>query len=127
MTRADKLLTAAILLIALAGVMLISRLLFFSQRSLFSQQAIVTVHGQVERRIDLIPGTPAASVVINGRLGPSVVEVSGGKIRMREAGCPQQICIRQGWIENLGESIVCLPGEIVIRIDGQAPVDAVSR
>lgn len=127
MTLADKLLTAAILLIALFGIALSSRHLFAPKRSLLPQQAIVTVHGQVERRIDLLPGTSSASVVINGRLGPSVLEIRGGQIRMREASCLQQVCIRQGWIEHPGESIVCLPGEIVIRIDGPSSVDAISR
>jgi hypothetical protein len=55
------------------------------------------------------------------------VEVDGGKIRMLKANCPEQICVKQGWIKDPGASIVCLPGEIIIHIDGPADVDAVTR
>jgi hypothetical protein len=46
---------------------------------------------------------------------------------MREANCPEQICVKQSWIQAPGSTIVCLPGEIIIHIDGLAPVDAVTR
>jgi hypothetical protein len=53
--------------------------------------------------------------------------VEGKRIRMKEANCPDKICVRQGWIEKPGDSIVCIPGEIIIRIEGAAPLDAVTR
>jgi len=55
------------------------------------------------------------------------VEVEGKRIRMMEAPCAGKICVNQKWIENPGQIIVCIPGEILIRIEGTAPLDAVTR
>ncbi len=46
----------------------------------------------------------------------NVVEISGGKVRMLSAGCPDGSCIRQGQAHRLGECIVCLPARITVTI-----------
>jgi hypothetical protein len=127
MTRADKLLTAAILLCALLGSMRIYRHFFTPLDQLFPAQATITSKGKVVRTITLPPAGGKQTMQVSGRAGPATVEVEGGKIRMREANCPEQICVKQGWIQEPGASIVCLPGEIIIHLDGQETVDAVTR
>lgn len=127
MTRADKFLTAVILLCALFGLGNIYRHFFTPSGQLFPVQAKISYQGKVLRTIDLVPGNDKMILQVSGRLGPATVEVEGGKIRILEANCPNQICVKQGWIQNPGASIVCLPGEIIIHIDGQAAVDAVTR
>lgn len=127
MTRADKLLIAAILLCALLGTRQIYRHFFPSFAQLSPVQATISSAGQVLRTIELDPGQGRMILQVSGRLGPAKVEVAGGKVRMLEANCPEQICVRQGWIKDPGAAVVCLPGEIVIHIDGPATVDAVTR
>ena len=46
------------------------------------------------------------------------VEIKDGRVRMIEASCPNHLCIRQGWISLEGQSIVCLPNKVVVRIEG---------
>lgn len=127
MTRADKLLTAAILLCALLGLLKIYWHFFAPLDQLFPPQATITTQGKVVRTIDLDPAGGKQILHVSGRLGPAAVEVAGGKIRMLAANCPEQICVKQGWIQNPGASIVCLPGEIIIHLDGPTTVDAVTR
>jgi hypothetical protein len=127
MTRADKVLIAAVLLCALLGLVTIYRHFFISADQLLPTQATITVAGKVLHTIDLDPVGGNEMMQITGRLGPATVEVAGGRIRMREANCPEQICVKQSWIQAPGSTIVCLPGEIIIHIDGLAPVDAVTR
>ena len=127
MTRADKLLIAAILLCALFGLAKIYRHFFTPLDQLFPAQATITSDGKVVRTIDLDPAGGKQTLQVSGRLGPATVEVAGGRIRMRAANCPEQICVKQGWIQEPGATIVCLPGEIIIHLDGPAPVDAVTR
>lgn len=45
-----------------------------------------------------------------------VVEVRGGRVRVRESTCPDRFCVRTGWIERPGQSIVCVPGLVVITV-----------
>ena len=51
-------------------------------------------------------------MVIEGSHGNAVVEIKGGRVRMREAPCDNHICIKQGWITR--GTIVCLPNSIVV-------------
>jgi len=127
MTRADKVLVAAVLLSALWGLVMIYRHVFTSLNQLFPTQATITIAGKVIQTIDLDPARDKKIIQIAGRVGPATVEVADGKIRMLEANCPKQICVKQSWIQSPGSTIVCLPGEIIIHVDGTAPVDAVTR
>lgn len=96
-------------------------------RGVSSTLAVIKACGKTVRKIDLPDKGRNSTFIVHGRLGPATVEVAGKRIRMKEAPCPGHICVRQGWIENAGEAIVCIPGEILVRIEGTAPVDAVTR
>lgn len=123
MTRGDKVLMAAILLVALACAAALYGPLLLPGRPQ-AARAVVTVGGRTARTFDL-PAT--GTFLLQGRSGAATVEVDGMRIRMREAHCPGGICLRQGWIAHPGQSIVCVPGEIVIRMEGAAALDAVTR
>ena len=49
---------------------------------------------------------------------PNTIEVEHGRIRVREAGCPDQVCVGQGYISDGTVPIVCLPNKLVIEITG---------
>lgn len=46
----------------------------------------------------------------------NLIEVSDNKIRIKEASCIDQICVRRGFIQKPGETIVCLPHKLIIEI-----------
>ena len=64
---------------------------------------------------------------ING--GTNTVQIENGKVKMAAANCPDQICVHQKAISRNGESIICLPNKIVLKIvDGEeAELDAVTN
>lgn len=126
MTRADKILLAALLMASLlTGAALYGRA-FLSTGPAEPVQAIVTVQGKVVRSVELLPGQ-RSTLVVQGRRGAATVEFDGRRVRMLEAHCENGTCLKQGWIEHAGQSIVCVPGEIVVRMEGEAPLDAVTR
>lgn len=53
----------------------------------------------------------------------NLIEVSDGKIRVKDTNCGDLICVRRGWISKKGESIVCLPHKLVIDIQSSAGGD----
>ena len=57
------------------------------------------------------------------RVGVVRIEVSGGRIRVADSHCPRGICMQRGWISRPGETIVCLPGGLLIEIEGVAQAD----
>ena len=50
--------------------------------------------------------------------GSNTLEITEGRVRMREADCPDQTCKKQGFIKNKGESIICLPNQVVVALEG---------
>lgn len=61
--------------------------------------------------------------------GGNVVEISGGRVRMLHAGCPDKSCVRQGYASRSGECIVCLPARVTVTVlsaDSSEGLDAVA-
>ena len=46
------------------------------------------------------------------------VTVTDGSVRVTEADCPTQDCVHTGAITRSGQSIVCLPGRFILRLEG---------
>jgi hypothetical protein len=122
MTRGDKLLVAAVLVAALLAA---AQLWFRPAEP--SGQAVISVGGTVLRTVALLPGGESTTFPVAGELGTALVEIAGDRVRMLDAPCPNHVCMNQGWITSPGASIICMPGKIVVRIEGATPVDAVTR
>ncbi|MEJ2696720.1 MAG: NusG domain II-containing protein [Candidatus Sulfobium sp.] len=56
------------------------------------------------------------TVTFYGPYGKMVVEIKDRKVRMKEAHCPNLLCVRQGWISK--GVIVCLPNRVVVTVSG---------
>lgn len=81
--------------------------------------ARITLDGEVLEEIDLTAVAEVYTLELDGPAGFSnLVEVSPGQIRVREAGCPDQVCVNQGAISDSAAPIVCLPNKLVIEIVG---------
>lgn len=81
------------------------------------KQAILRVDGQEIKRFDLVADQKSYTYNYKDPDGDyNLIEVSGDKIRIKEANCGDQICVRRGWAKETGETIVCLPHKLVIEI-----------
>lgn len=47
----------------------------------------------------------------------NTVIIEDGQVYMKEADCPDGLCVKQGSISKVGESIICLPHKLVVRIE----------
>lgn len=56
--------------------------------------------------------------------GTNVVAVSGGKVAVTQADCPDGYCMDRGFCSS-GAQIVCLPNRLVINFLGEQDVDGV--
>ena len=54
-----------------------------------------------------------------------LVESNGYTLRLclTEADCPTQDCVHTGHISRSGQSIVCLPAQVIITLEGGQPAD----
>ena len=54
------------------------------------------------------------------------VVISEGSVSVENSVCPNGSCEHSAAISGVGESIICLPNKIMIKISGETEMDAVS-
>lgn len=70
------------------------------------------------RTIDLSRVEEPYSFTVEWGDGYNVVEVERGRIRVAQADCPDQVCVRRGWVSDSAAPIACLPHKLVIQLEG---------
>lgn len=57
------------------------------------------------------------------------VVIKNGKVKMIEANCPDQICVKHRAISKNKETIVCLPNKVIIEVlsDNEAELDSIAN
>ena len=50
--------------------------------------------------------------------GMNLLVIENGEAYIKEASCPDGLCIHMGRISTAGQSVVCLPNRVVVSIDG---------
>ena len=86
--------------------------------------ARVSVDGVVLREIDLSAVTEERSFDVETAGGVNIVTVRPGGIRVSDADCPDQVCVKRGWLEGGAAPIVCLPHRLVITLVSGGSEDA---
>lgn len=67
------------------------------------------------------------TVRIEGEGGYNLLVIEGGEAWLSEADCPNLLCVKSGKIRYGGQSLVCLPHKLAVRITGGASaLDAVT-
>ena len=60
----------------------------------------------------------------------NIIAVENGDIYMKEADCPDRICIKTGRLSSSGVPIVCMPDHLMIRYaegKGEGDIDAAAN
>ena len=55
---------------------------------------------------------------IEGAIGTSRIEISGGTARFLDSPCPNKTCVQSMPISETGEWSACLPNQVFLRIEG---------
>lgn len=58
-------------------------------------------------------------VTIKGTHGDVRIQIRDGKVAVVFAECPNKVCVRTGWRSRSGESIICVPNRVIVRILGE--------
>lgn len=74
--------------------------------------------GKLIRTVDLATLTGTEEFTVTGPAGSNTVTAERGRICVSHADCPDQVCVRQGWISTGTVPIVCLPNGLVIQLEG---------
>jgi hypothetical protein len=79
--------------------------------------ANIYVNGECVRSVDLSLVTESFEFTVETSAGTNVIQVEPGRIRVKEADCPDQVCVHAGWIADSANPVVCLPHRLVIRLE----------
>ena len=117
----------ALVALAVALLAAVTALLFYLPRTQSDQLTLViTVGGQEQSRTP-VTQLPDGPIRIEGRggytltLSPSYSDLPFSpewSVRVSDSDCPGQDCIHTGAISRAGQSIVCLPAQVVVYLEG---------
>jgi len=75
--------------------------------------AVVTVGNREAARYPL---SANGSYRLNGAIGPVVITVQNGGVRVASSGCSRQVCVRTGAVRLPLQQIVCVPNRLVVTV-----------
>ncbi len=90
----------------------------YAPRSPAGGVARIYVDGELVRSVDLSALSGEERFTVETEGGVNVILAEAGRIRVESADCPDQVCVRRGWLSSSPAPIVCLPHRLVIRLDG---------
>lgn len=94
-------------------------------------QVIVEVDNTIWETYDLPMGDDTREILVDAGDGlyNQLILTSAG-VSIQEASCPDQLCVTAAKINRPGQTIVCLPNKVVVRIignqEGEAPLDDIA-
>ncbi len=118
LTTADKWLIGVLLAAAVAGIGV--NLATLSAAG--AREAQVYKEGRLVQTIKLRPDY-REELRLGGAERYNLIVADDGRVRMAEADCPDQICVRTGWVSAAPQQIVCLPYRVVVKVVSAAPPD----
>ncbi len=102
--------------ILILGIFIISVLSFigFQIYSINDEQCKVqiTVDGDV---LSTVPLNKNQEIHVGEH---NFIVIKDGMVYMKEADCPDKLCVHQNTIDSTGESIICLPNKVIVTIIG---------
>lgn len=121
MKKGDFVVAGAILL--LAGAILLAGGLPGPQTARFARIA----QANAVYTVDLAALTTAREYEIDGNGVHLVIEAERGRVRVKSSTCPDQICVRTGWLTRPGRAAACVPARVSVELAGEAETDVILR
>jgi hypothetical protein len=78
---------------------------------------------QGEGKTWVFPLDAEETIAVPGPLGETVVEISGGRIRVLSSPCANQTCVAAGQLHRRGQWTACLPNRVFVYIEGTGDDD----
>lgn len=110
-------------------IILISIILLLAIVLLFIYKINTTKGNSVEVSLDgkiiyNLPLNKNVTKTISSQLGENILIIDNGYAKIIEADCPDKLCINQKSISNVGETIICLPHKLIIKITNNKNIES---
>lgn len=101
-------------ILLIVGLLLIGTVIFIIGNSMQSDGGTVEV--QVDREVIANYPLNRNKEVDLDYNGHNLLVIKDGKASVTDADCPDRLCVQQRSISRSGETIVCLPHKIVVKV-----------
>jgi hypothetical protein len=115
MKKGDFILIIAIIIIAVSIFFYIN----FYAHGDKGAQVIIKLENQIIKEISLPVEDKIEYKVEIDQENYNLVQIKDDRVRIKNANCPDQVCVNEGWKDKAGETLVCLPHQLVIEITGE--------
>jgi hypothetical protein len=116
-----KILDKIILVVLVILSILPAGIIMLAKSNNKNSNIVIKVDSKVKKSIPLDNLKESKTYEFNFNNNIGYVEVKNGRVRMLEMNkviCPDAICSETGWIDKGYQSIVCLPNNIIVTIEG---------
>lgn len=113
-------------LLAAAGILTVSGYRLLHQKA--GNAVTITVDGKQLRTLSLSSDTAIDIPGANG--GSNHLVIKNGQASITEADCPDKLCVHQAAIRHNGESLVCLPHKVIVKVTAESSdkdLDGIAR
>jgi len=112
---------ADIILIVILTILICSSFFAITKKNQPTSYAICEVDGKVVKKILL-----SKSQRVDLKNGMEL-EIKNRRIRVSKSDCPQQICVKHGWLKYSSDIIVCVPNRCIIYTENKDGLDYISQ
>ncbi len=112
-TKKDFILLVLVILVGVAGILLVNS-------ANKGTMAEIKVDGKTVETISL------QGDYLEKEINGVTVCRENGEIYVKEASCPDKVCVRSGKISKTGEGIICAPNRVAVEIGGKNQLDALT-
>ncbi len=102
-------------------VIVVSAVLFFVRNSFVKAGECVLIY--VDNKLYK---TVSLSETIEIDVGTNTIVIENGYAYMKNATCPDKICVHTGKINDNSKDIVCLPNKVMVKVTKKSTLDATS-
>ena len=125
MNKHDKILICILILLTFNIYLFVNRKIKGTSEKL----AKFSVNGKEVKEI-LLSENLNMDFIIESFFGKNVVEIRNGKVRIKDASCKDKLDVKKGYIENINESLVCIPNRFIVEIlpvNDTRKIDVINR
>lgn len=89
-----------------------------------STYANIKMDGKIYDNVPLSSFKGEKELKLESNDGSNTIKVTNNKIKILHADCKDSLCIKQGEISKVGQTLVCLPNKLIIEIKGDVSTNS---
>lgn len=113
--KGDIILVVVLLVVAVSVIA--AMVVFKEDNANVEKIAVIKQSNKVLKEIRLNKVGKSERITVGGSY-KNIILIENGEIRFEESTCPDKVCVKTGWLTKEGDMAVCLPNQVIVKIEG---------